>query len=60
MAAPCGKDNLSTIDELLWTVSCLRHGALPPLWGTWIHSGRLRRRLWISQAAWLSTMLESE
>ena len=22
----------------LWAVSCLRHRALPPVWGTWVHS----------------------
>ena len=27
---------------------------------TWIHSGRLGRRLWVSQTAWLSAILESE
>ena len=28
--------------------------------GTWIHSGHLARRLWISQTTWLSAILESE
>ena len=55
-----GKDNLSTIDEAFLD-SILAYATRPQtIVGTWIHSGQLGRRLWISQTAWLSAILESE
>ena len=54
------KDNLSTIDEAFMDSILPTPPGPTPLWETRIHSGQMGRRLWISETAWLSAMLESE
>ena len=54
------RDNLSTIDEAFSDCALPTPSGPTPLWGPWIHSEQLGRRLWISQTTRFSTLLESE
>ena len=55
-----GKDNLSTIDEAFSGQYLAYATGLHTVVVTWIRPEQWGRRLWISQTAWLSAILESE